>query len=166
MKKGLLFTLVLVVFGSFLFMHIAFSGEKDKSLVQYPEGYRTWTHVKSMVIQKGHPMHDVFGGIHHIYANEEVLKALKDSTPYPDGSVIVFDLLEAKSKNKTIVEGPRKYVAVMQKGASKFADTGGWGFEVFKGDSKERAVTDPKNDCFLCHKSQILADFVFSKYRP
>jgi len=165
MKKILLFTLTLVVFGSFLFIHIASSGEKDKSLVKYPEGYRIWTHVKSMVIQKGHPMYDSFGGIHHIYANEEVLKALKDA-PYPDGSVIVFDILEAKSKNNAIVEGSRKVVAVMQKDANKFADTGGWGFEGFKGDTKERVVTDPKNDCFHCHKSQILADFVFSKYRP
>lgn len=165
MKKGLLFTLILVIFGSLPFIQTASSGEKDKPCVEYPEGYRTWTHIKSMVIQKGHPMYDSFGGIHHIYANEEVLKALKDN-PYPDGAVIVFDVLEAINKNNAIVEGPRKFVAVMQKDANKYADTGGWGFESFKGDAKERVVTDPKNDCFQCHKSQMLADYVFSKYRP
>jgi len=75
-------------------------------------------------------------------------------------------LICSKQKAKTIRLLRDPVGAVMQKDASKFADTGGWGFEVFKGDSKARAVTDPRNDCFLCHKSQMLADFVFSKYRP
>lgn len=26
--------------------------------VPYPEGYRTWSHVKSMIIQPGHPLAD------------------------------------------------------------------------------------------------------------
>ncbi len=40
--------------------------------VPYPEGYRNWTHVKSMVIHQGHPLFDAFGGIHHLYANPDV----------------------------------------------------------------------------------------------
>ena len=41
----------------------------DAPPVAYPEGYRQWTHVKSMVIQPGHALYDAFGGIHHLYAN-------------------------------------------------------------------------------------------------
>ncbi len=63
--------------------------------VPYPDGYRQWTHVKSMVIQKGHPLYEAFGGIHHIYANEKALRAMQAGKPYPDGAVLVFDLLEA-----------------------------------------------------------------------
>jgi hypothetical protein len=73
--------------------------------------------------------------------------------------------LEAKSADNAVVEGPRKLVGVMQKDSKKFADTGGWGFEGFKGDTRERLVTDPKNACFACHESQIQADYVFSRYR-
>ena len=32
--------------------------------VPYPEGYRDWHHVKSMVIEEGHPLYNAFGGIH------------------------------------------------------------------------------------------------------
>jgi hypothetical protein len=32
------------------------------SEVPYPEGYRDWRHVKSMVISEGHPLYDAFGG--------------------------------------------------------------------------------------------------------
>lgn len=42
--------------------------------VAYPEGYREWRHVKSMVIARGHPLFDAFGGIHHIYANPPAVK--------------------------------------------------------------------------------------------
>ncbi len=153
-----------------LFISLGFRtvyGDKygNKAEVDYPEGYRDWIHVKSMVIEEGHPLYAAFGGIHHIYANEKAIKALKEGKPFPDGSVLVFDLLEAKRENNAIIEGTRKVVGVMQKDAKKFSSTGGWGFEGFKGDTRERVVQDPKKDCFSCHASQKDKDFVFSTYR-
>lgn len=138
----------------------------DPAPVPYPEGYREWTHVKSMVINPGHPLYEAFGGIHHLYANEKAAQGYR-SGKFPAGSVIVFDLLEAQSKDNTIQEGPRKVVGVMHKDAKKWKETGGWGFEGFKGDSKtERAVgKDARGACFQCHAGQKDRDFVFSSYR-
>ncbi len=137
-----------------------------KAVVPYPEGYREWVHIKSMVIQKGHPLYEAFGGIHHIYANDKALQAYYGKTrTFPDGSVIVFDLLEAQQQDNAIVEGKRKVVGVMVKDSKRFAETGGWGFEGFKGDTRQRVVTDPKAACFNCHASQQANDFVFSRYR-
>ena len=139
---------------------------KYKRQVKYPEGYRDWTHVKSMVIQQGHPLFGTFGGIHHIYANDKALKALKQNKPYPNGAVFAFDLLEAPSADSAITEGNRKVLGVMEKDSKAFAGTGGWGFEAFKGDTRDRAVTNPM-DCFGCHQAQVAeTGFVFSKYRP
>ena len=42
--------------------------------VAYPDGYRQWTHVKSMQIHPGHPLYDAFGGVHHLYANERAMR--------------------------------------------------------------------------------------------
>jgi hypothetical protein len=138
----------------------------DPAPVPYPEGYRDWTHVKSMVIEKGHPLYDAFGGIHHLYANKQALAGYKTGK-FPVGSVIVFDLLDAKSGGNAVQEGARKVVGVMAKDASKWKATGGWGFEAFKGDSKtERAVGgNAATACFQCHTSQKDRDFVFSAYR-
>lgn len=163
MKKIIVFVLVFVI--SITFAGIALSAEKGKHMVNYPEGYRNWSHIKSMIIQQGHPLYDAFGGIHHVYANDKALKAMQIGKPFPDGSVLIFDLLEAKSDNNAIVEGSRKVVGVMQKDSKKFKETGGWGFEGFKNDTKERVVTDPKSACFACHEPQKQSDFVFSKYR-
>lgn len=135
--------------------------------VAYPEGYRGWTHVKSMVIQDGHPLAGSFAGIHHIYANPAALEGYKSGT-FADGAVIVFDLLEANATDdKALVEGARKVVGVMERNAEKFAATGGWGYEGFKGDTQERVVGDKAVEaCFGCHEGQKDKGFVFSVYRP
>jgi hypothetical protein len=52
----------------------------------------------------------------------------------------------------------------MMKSPDHFAATGGWGFEVFEGDSPfKRRVTDAGKQCWGCH--QPARDAVFSKYR-
>ncbi len=135
--------------------------------VPYPANYRDWTHVKSMVIEPGHPLHATFGGIHHLYANDKALQGYR-SGKFPDGAVIVFDLLEANGADHTITEGRRKVVGVMHRDHAKFAATGGWGFEGFAGDSKtERAVgANAATACFACHQARKPNDYVFSSYRP
>lgn len=133
--------------------------------VAYPEGYRGWTHVKSMVIRPGHELYDSFGGIHHVYANDQARAGYEDHD-FPDGSVIVFDLLEARTEETAITEGARKVLGVMVKDAERFPETGGWGFEGFaEGDPEKRAVEDAATACFECHTSQAERDYVFSDYR-
>jgi hypothetical protein len=139
------------------------------SAIQFPAGYRNWTHVKSMVIHdKSHPLFDAFGGIHHVYVNERGVQALHQENPhYPDGSIFVFDLLEARLDGGAYVEGDRKVLAVMVKDSRKYAATGGWGFEAFAGgDPTQRVVKDAATECFQCHASQQASDYVFSKWRP
>lgn len=134
--------------------------------VAYPDGYRDWHHVKGMVIEDGHPLFAAFGGIHHLYANTKAMQGYKAGV-FPDGSVIVFDLLEAKSADHAITEGARKVVGVMHKDSKQFAATGGWGFEGFAaGDKNNRAVgANAASACFACHAPQKDHDFVFSTPR-
>lgn len=133
--------------------------------VPYPEGYRGWTHIKSMVLEKGHPLYEAFGGIHHIYANKTALAGYKAGNKFKDGSVIVFDLFEAVSEGNAITEGKRKVVGVMVKNSKKYKETGGWGFEGFAGDTRERVVKNMEGECFACHLQAKDKDFVFSEYR-
>lgn len=139
----------------------------DPPPVPYPQGYRQWVHVKSMTIQPGHALYDAFGGIHHLYANRRALQGYR-SGRFADGSVIVFDLLEAKTADNSLQEGARKVLGVMHKDSRKYKGTGGWGFEGFKGDSRtERAVgRNAATACFQCHTAQEGRDYVFSSFRP
>ena len=134
--------------------------------VPYPQGYRDWHHVKSMVIEEGHPLFDAFGGIHHLYANEKAMEGYRGKT-FPDGSVIIFDLLEANRDGNAISEGERKVVGVMHKNSTKFNATGGWGFEGFgAGDPAKRVVGgNAASACFACHQPQKAQDYTFSRLR-
>ena len=139
---------------------------QTESKVAYPEGYRNWAHVKSMVIMKGHVDYDAFGGIHHVYANDKALVALKSGKSFPKGAVLVFDLLEEGTGNGAIIEGSRKVIGVMEKDPDRFIETAGWGFEDFKqGDPTQRSVTNMREQCLSCHESQKAHDYVYSIYR-
>ncbi|MBM4059800.1 MAG: cytochrome C [Planctomycetes bacterium] len=132
--------------------------------VPFPAGYRDWHHVKSMVIQPGHPLHDAFGGIHHVYANAAARAGLA-SGRYADGAVFAFDLLEAKDGGNAIEEGPRKVLGVMHRSATAYRDTGGWGFAGFTGDGAN-VVKDMRAQCYLCHEAQQAHGYVFTQARP
>lgn len=135
--------------------------------IAFPEGYRGWTHVKSMWLGADHALANPFAGLHHVYVNDVGRSALEKGAPLPDGTVIAFDLLEGSVRDSAITEGARKLVGVMVKDRAGFASTGGWGFEAFAGDSKtSRLVTDGGVSCFTCHQSQQPHDYVFSTFRP
>ncbi len=157
------------IFAAALAVAVTLAQPQAESPIQFPAGYRNWTHVKSMVIHdKSHPLFDAFGGIHHVYVNERGVEPLRKGTgSYPDGSIFVFDLLEANPEGGAYLEGKRKVLAVMVKDSTKYSATGGWGFEAFAGgDPTQRAVKDAAKDCFQCHAAQKSNGYVFSRWRP
>jgi len=139
---------------------------KPNDAVPYPAGYRLWAHVRSALIGPKNPAFENSGGIHHIYANEKAMEGYRDGR-FPDGSVLVADFLETRESEGVTIEGPRRRIDVMVKDSKRFAATGGWGFEQFRGDSQtDRLVTaETAATCFACHSKQKERDSVFSVFR-
>lgn len=139
----------------------AHAGDK----VAYPDNFRTWYHVKSMVLYSDHALADPFAGIHHVYANNVAMEGFSQGS-FAEGSVIVFDLFHSNEGEGALQEGDRKLTGVMVKDSRRYADTGGWGFEGFAGDSRnERLVSDGGASCFACHEQVKNSDYVFSQLR-
>ncbi len=138
----------------------------DGKDVAYPVGYRQWTHVKSTLIGPQHPRYSSNGGLHHFYANEKAMEGYRTGK-FPDGAVLIDDLLEIKDTGGGVTtEGERRRVAVMAKDSKRYPDTGGWGFEVFKGnESKPSLNAEGKAACNACHSERKGQDYVFSQYR-
>jgi hypothetical protein len=138
----------------------------------FPADYRTWAHVKSMVIHDpAHPLYADFGGIHHVYVNQKGLDTVRrggNKPSYADGTVFVFDLLEANLTDGAYVEGKRKALATMTKNAKRHAETGGWAFVVYPGGDPAKAMSgEATRSCFACHDTQASnSDYVFSQWRP
>ena len=69
--------------------------------VAYPEKFRDAKHVKSMVINNGHPLYNADGGMHHIYGNAKAIAGYK-AGKFANGSVITFDLFGAVDKDDAV----------------------------------------------------------------
>jgi hypothetical protein len=139
---------------------------QSDSQAAYPSDYRNWVHVRSALVDPKSPSSGRYGGLHHIYANEKAMEGYRTGQ-FPEGSVIVFDLLETRENAGTTVEGSRKFIDVMTKESKRYSETGGWGFEEFVGDSQtDRALTsEAKVACYSCHTKRKSNDFVFSTFR-
>ena len=131
----------------------------------YPNDPRKWRHVKTQVIfSKEHKLFDRFGGLHNVYVNDIGWPALKNGKIYPDGSMLALELYDTSSYGGAIdARGGRKALYVMKKNAKLYPDTGGWGFEVFQGNTETPTLKDMK-ECFDCHKPWKPKDYVKSEY--
>ena len=156
--------------GSLILMGLLTSGLASQSggpaPVPYPDGFRSWAHVKSALVSERHPDFARSGGFRHIYANPAALTGYRTGT-FPEGSTIVVDWVEAQDANGSFAEGARLRIDVMVKDKTRYAATKGWGFERFSGNSQtERLVTAPDSQCVSCHSGPNANDMVFSKLRP
>ena len=96
----------------------------DKQAVPYPDGFRSWTHVKSLVVGPDHATFAKRGGIHHYYANEAAVAGYRAGS-FPDGSIVVDEAVftkdgEGRAKGITF-EGDRRFLDVMVKDSRRYA---------------------------------------------
>jgi len=142
---------------------------EDKSPVPYPDGFRSWTHVKSLIVGPDHETFEKRGGIHHYYANGKAVAGYRSGV-FPDGSIVVDEAVRTKDgegRTKGLVfEGERRFLDVMVKDSGRYGSTGGWGYEHFEAnDTAGRLSASDQATCSACHaKSQT--DHVFSRMRP
>ena len=163
MKRALLI-LAATVTGSILIGRPSVSAD-GAATVAYPDGFRSWSHVKSGVIGPQHPNFASLGGIHHVYANPEAMAGYR-TRKFPEASAIVFEWLEWREQEGALLEGPRRQVDVMVKDSQRYAATGGWGFQRFVKDSKTELASAPTpQQCFACHDQLKQDGLVLSKYR-
>jgi hypothetical protein len=134
---------------------LGFRSDRSNELIAFPDGYRDWTHVKTYIVGPKNPAFKLIGGFNHVYANEQAIKGYM-SGDFPDGSVIVSDVIATLEDSITIREGSRDHIDVMMK------DNGAWAFETFKAGNRMLTV-DIEARCVSCHKKE--KDMVFSVYR-
>jgi hypothetical protein len=138
----------------------------SQHIISYPENYRKWVNIKTVLIGPQSPFFSTDGGIHHVYANAKAMEGF-DTGKFPDGAILVYELLDVKETNGLTVEGARRRVDVMVKDEQQFSSTKGWGFERFLGDSEtDRPLTEERRtQCFSCHEQVKAHEYVFSEYR-
>jgi|GEM_PF-606111 len=135
--------------------------------VELPTDYRFWFHVRSTSITEQAAttlqMPGLFANTFDaIYANEIALNDIRSGNrPFRDGASFVAPFYRLEHPVAGLdAQGDLVFTAVMLKDSQAYADTFGWGFEVFAPDGT--VMTDAVWDCAGCHASQAANDYVFS----
>lgn len=146
--------------------YISFNIPGSKTNAAYPEGYRNWAHIKSGIVGAKSPAAPKYEGFTHIYGNEKAMEGYRTGK-FPDGAIIVFDVLEASTNEGGTSEGKRKFIDVMRKDSKLYASTGGWNYEEYLATDKsnDALTVDEKTKCINCHQSKKNNDYVFSALR-
>ena len=125
--------------------------------VAFPAGYRSWQHVKSVVVA---PEHKIF----QFYANGRAVDGYR-AGKFANGSVIVRETVRALDGEKGVLtEGERSALDVMAKDDGSYKETGGWGFETFD-NNNARLSEKGRAQCYACHSQQKDRDLVFTTLR-
>lgn len=152
--------LAVMVAAVLTFAFIATAWAEMRKGLSLPKGWRSFTHVKSMVIpDKNHGLY----GFHHIYVNGKGVMTLKKGGMYPEGAVFVgvfYDVVT--EKDGSITQGKKLFSVFMRKDA-RAAETGGWRYAAFGPDGKF-LDKDYKKECYECHLSAKDSDYIFSKF--
>ncbi len=135
----------------------------DATPVRLPPDFRSWTHVRSMVVTGAD---EGMYGFHNVYANAAALKVLRSGRSpvvYPDGATFVVSIFEPRTEQGTVVAGTKQRDVVQVKD-SRAKATGGWRFASFDASGKPLKI-DPEA-CAACHAGAASTDRVFTRYTP
>jgi hypothetical protein len=140
-----------------------------------PEGYRTWVFVGATVTPNDMNNGKAdFPEFHYVYINPSSYWEYAKTGKFPDGTVMVKDLVSVGSKKAPSGNGyfPGTYngVAASVKDSKRFPkEPGHWAYFSFMGKGGVKLSTakaQPTASCNTCHQKNAAEDWVFTQYYP
>ncbi len=146
----------------------------DDGELERPTGYRKWTYIGTPVTP--HDMNDgkaPFPEFHSVYMNPDAFDHYEETGEFPDGTVLVKELIDVGDKEASSGNGyfMGEFVGleVAMKDKVRFKDEpGNWAYFSFghKYPLKEMAKVQPAVSCNECHDGEADDDWVFTQYYP
>lgn len=120
---------------------------------------------------------DGAAGFHVVYAQPEAVDFFRENGVFPDGTILIKDLLGTKTEDLTTgrvssADGPLQGRFVMVKDAQgRFPDNAiwgeGWGWSHFNADEKTGSgTTSYEDECIACHVPAENSDWVYTYAYP
>ncbi len=153
------------------YAHFNLSGELIR-----PSGYREWIYIGTPLTPND--MNNgkaAFPEFHNVYIDPASWGHWKKTGKFPDGTLIVKELVSVGSKQAASGKGyfQGKYIGLEASLKSKkhFPNsTGNWGFFRFTIENSPEllkiSTAQPDKNCLLCHQHQANQDLVFTQYYP
>ena len=147
----------------------------DKGELLQPVNYREWIFVGTPLTPND--MNDgkaAFPEFHNVYIDPTSWAAFKKTGEFPDGTVMVKELVSVGSKiatsGKGYFQGEFIGLEAAVKNAAKHAnEPGKWGYYSFTQAGKEPnkvATIMATQSCNTCHQTTAKQDYVFTQFYP
>lgn len=139
-----------------------------------PEGYRAWIYVGTPVTPNDlNPPEAAFPEFHNVYIHPADYAHWQQTGEFPDGTVLVKELVTVGSKQATsgngYFMGEFRGLETTIKDPQRFPEEpGNWAYFSF-GHEYPLAATSaaqPTASCNLCHQGSAADDWVFTQYYP
>lgn len=142
--------------------------------LKQPAGYREWVYVGTPLTPNDlNPPEAPFPEFHNVYIHPADYAAYKKTGEFPDGTVLVKELVSVGSKEATSGKGyfMGDFIGleVSVKDANRFAkEPGNWAYFSFghKYPLAKVASKLPVANCNSCHQQSAAQDYVFTQYYP
>ncbi len=155
----------------------------DTGNITLPENFRndwtflgTWSIAAKEAEASGEASGHGAAGLHNVYTQAGVAEYFRQNGKFPDGAVIVKELLKATTASMTTgtvsrgteVEG---WFVMVKDSQGRFSSNplwgDGWGWVLFNADQPEKAVTENyQTECIGCHIPAKNDDWIYLSGYP
>ncbi|MHA1543908.1 MAG: cytochrome P460 family protein [Alphaproteobacteria bacterium] len=142
----------------------------EDGAIQVPDNYqKNMVFIGTWGIKGGEE--DKIAGFHNVFTSQDVVEYFKKTGEFPDGAVLVKELMAATSGRKSTgdiawageVEG---WFVMVKDGTGRFPGNplwgNGWGWSYFAADDPKNTLsTNFRSDCLGCHIPAKKTDWIY-----
>ena len=143
--------------------------------ISVPKDFQSWQFLGTWAVADDEEGKTGSKGFHNVYTRPESVAAFRSTGAFPDGAVIVKQLLKATTD--TMTTGEISYATetdgwfiMIKDTQGRFKDNplwgDGWGWALFNAGQTATVTEDYKVDCLPCHQPAKQDDWIYLRGYP
>jgi hypothetical protein len=144
--------------------------------ISIPNDFRSWHFLGTWGVATDEDEQVGSKGFHNVYAQQETVAAFRSTGKFPDGAVLVKELLKTNTNSMTTGEisfaaETEGWFIMIKDTQGRFKDNklwgDGWGWALFNADDPTNTVTENyETDCISCHVPAKNDDWIYLRGYP
>jgi cytochrome c len=142
----------------------------EDGTISVPDDFRDWAFLGTWVVAGGDEEGGA-AGLHNVYTQPETVSHFRATGDFPDGAVLVKELLSAKTGDMTTghiswAGATDGWFIMVKDGKGRFANNSlwgsGWGWALFEATDPTTTVTENhEEECIPCHVPAKDNDWIY-----
>ncbi len=144
--------------------------------ISIPSDFRDWHFLGTWAVSNDEDDQPGSKGIHNVYTQPETVAAFQATGKFPDGAVVIKELLKAKTNAMTtgkisFATQTEGWFIMIKDTQGRYKDNklwgNGWGWALFEsGDPTTTVTKSYKSECVACHVPAKKDDWIYIRGYP